>query len=108
MGAGSVNAGCEAVQDDATSGELPAKAQALQSALYDLDGKTKRAIALDKLVMWDTSLPLWAMRAKWPRSVCSNCTREKASRRLQLPRLVHCIAAAWRIAQRRSIIQRWH
>ncbi len=33
------------------SGELPAEAQALQYAFYDLDGKTRRAIAMDGLVM---------------------------------------------------------
>ena len=32
-------------------GELLAEAQALQMALNDLDGKTKRVIALDELVM---------------------------------------------------------
>ena len=37
--------------DYAGSGELLAEAKALQYAFYDLDGKTKRAIALDDLVM---------------------------------------------------------
>ena len=44
-------AGYEAAADYAPNGEPLAKAQALQSAFYDLDGKTKRAIALDALVM---------------------------------------------------------
>jgi hypothetical protein len=35
----------------AGSGELLAEAQALQYAFYDLDGKTRRAVALDELVM---------------------------------------------------------
>ncbi len=37
--------------DDADSAELLAEAQALQSAFYDLDGKTRPAGALDELVM---------------------------------------------------------
>ncbi|MGO9108281.1 MAG: hypothetical protein ACLP9L_03530 [Thermoguttaceae bacterium] len=44
------DAGCEAGADDTGSGELLAEAQALQDAFYDLDGKTRRAIALDDLV----------------------------------------------------------
>ena len=43
--------GYEAGAEDAGSGELMAEAQALQYAFYDLDGKTRRAIALDELVM---------------------------------------------------------
>jgi hypothetical protein len=41
----------EAGAKDAPSGELLDEAQALQSAFYDLDGKTRRAIALDELEM---------------------------------------------------------
>ena len=37
--------------EDAGSGELLAEAQALQRAFYDLDGKTRRTVALDDLVM---------------------------------------------------------
>ena len=37
--------------EDAGSGELLAEAQALQDAFSDLGGKTRRAIALDELVM---------------------------------------------------------
>jgi len=44
------DAGYEAGADAATCGELLAKARALQSAFYDLDGKTRRAIALDELM----------------------------------------------------------
>jgi len=43
--------GYEAGAEVATCGELLAEAQALQHAFYDLDGKTRRAIALDDLVM---------------------------------------------------------
>ena len=43
--------GYEAGAEDAGSGELLAEAEALQIAFYDLDGKTRRAIALDDLVM---------------------------------------------------------
>ncbi len=43
--------GYEAGAEDAGSGELPAEAEAVQMAFYDLDGKTRRAIALDDLVM---------------------------------------------------------
>jgi len=45
------NAGYETGAEDAGSGELLAEAQALQSEFYDLDGKTRRAVALDDLVM---------------------------------------------------------
>ena len=45
------NAGYEAGAEDAGSGELLEEALALQIAFYDLDGKTKRAVALDELVM---------------------------------------------------------
>ena len=45
------DSGYEAGEEEAGSGELLAEAQALQDAFYDLDGKTKRAIALDELVM---------------------------------------------------------
>lgn len=43
--------GYEAGAEDAGSGELLAEAQALQYAFLDLDGKQRRAIALDDLVM---------------------------------------------------------
>ncbi len=36
---------------DAPSGELLAEAEALENAFYDLDGKTRRAIGLDELVI---------------------------------------------------------
>jgi hypothetical protein len=45
------DAGYEAGAEDAGSGELLAEAEALQNAFYDLDGKQRRAIALDDLVM---------------------------------------------------------
>jgi hypothetical protein len=45
------DAGYEAGAEEAGSGELLAESQALQYAFYDLDGKVKRAIALDDLVM---------------------------------------------------------
>ena len=45
------DSGYEAGAEDAGSGELLVEAQALQYAFYDLDGKTRRAIALDELVM---------------------------------------------------------
>jgi hypothetical protein len=45
------DAGYEAGAEDAGSGELLAETHALQSAFYALDGKTRRAIALDELVM---------------------------------------------------------
>ncbi len=45
------DAGYEAGAEDATCGELLAEAQTLQNAFYDLDGKTRRAVALDELVM---------------------------------------------------------
>jgi hypothetical protein len=45
------DSGYEAGAEDAGSGELLAEAEALQSAFYDLDSKTKRAIALDELEM---------------------------------------------------------
>ena len=44
------DAGYEAAAD-AGSGELLVETLDLRYALYDLDGKTKRAIALDALVM---------------------------------------------------------
>jgi hypothetical protein len=43
--------GYEAGAEDAGSGELLAEADALQYAFLDLDGKQRRAIALDNLVM---------------------------------------------------------
>ncbi|MGA2258574.1 MAG: hypothetical protein ABSG53_28245 [Thermoguttaceae bacterium] len=43
--------GYEAGAEDAGSGELLVEAQALQSAFYDMDGKTRRAVAMDDLVM---------------------------------------------------------
>ncbi len=43
--------GYEAGVQDAGSGELLVEALDLRDALYGLDGKTKRAIALDELVM---------------------------------------------------------
>lgn len=43
--------GYEAGVEDAGSGELLAEATALQYAFFDLDGKQRRAIALDDLVM---------------------------------------------------------
>lgn len=43
--------GYEAGAEDAGSGELLAEAQALQYAFLDLDGKQRRAIALDDLLM---------------------------------------------------------
>jgi hypothetical protein len=43
--------GYEAGAEDAGSGELLVETLDLRYALYDLDGKTKRAIALDELVM---------------------------------------------------------
>ena len=42
---------CEAVADYAPSGELLAETQALQDAFYDLDGKTRRPVPLDGLVI---------------------------------------------------------
>ena len=45
------DAGYEAGAEDAGSGELLAEALDLRYSLYDLDGKTKRAVALDDLVM---------------------------------------------------------
>ena len=45
------DAGYEAGAEDAGSGELLVEALDLRYALFDLDGKTKRAIALDELVM---------------------------------------------------------
>ncbi len=45
------DSGYEAGAEDAGSGELLEKASALRYALFDLDGKTKRAVALDELVM---------------------------------------------------------
>jgi len=45
-----LNAGYEAgAEDAATCGELLAEARALQTARYDLDGKARRAIALEEL-----------------------------------------------------------
>jgi len=47
-----LNAGYEAgAEDAATCGELLAEARALQTARYDLDGKARRAIALEELEM---------------------------------------------------------
>jgi hypothetical protein len=43
--------GYEAGAEDAGSGELLVETLALRYALFDLDGKTKRAIALDELAM---------------------------------------------------------
>jgi len=45
------DSGYGAAADYAPSGELLAEAEALQYAFYDLDGKTRRAVALDDLVM---------------------------------------------------------
>jgi len=45
------NAGYEVGAEDAGSGELLAEAEALQYAFYDMDGKTRRAVAPDDLVM---------------------------------------------------------
>ena len=45
------DSGYEAGAEDAGSGELLAESQALQGAIYDLDGKTRRAIALEELEM---------------------------------------------------------
>lgn len=45
------DAGYEAGAEDAGSGELLEEALALQYAFYVLDGKARRAIALDDLVM---------------------------------------------------------
>ena len=45
------DSGYEAGAEDASSGELLEEALAMRFALYDLDGKTKRAVALDELVM---------------------------------------------------------
>jgi hypothetical protein len=44
-------AGYEAGAEDADSGELLVETLDLPHALFDLDGKTRRAIALDELVM---------------------------------------------------------
>jgi len=43
--------GYEAGAEDAGSGELMAEALYLRYALYDLDGKMKRTVALDDLAM---------------------------------------------------------
>ena len=45
------DSGYEAGAEDAGSGELLVETLDLRYALYDLDGKTKRAISLDELVM---------------------------------------------------------
>ncbi len=45
------DSGYEAGAEDAGSGEILAEAQALQYAFYDLDAKTRRAVALDDLMM---------------------------------------------------------
>jgi hypothetical protein len=47
----SLNAAFEAGAEDTGSGKLLVETLDLRYALYDLDGKTKRAIALDELVM---------------------------------------------------------
>jgi hypothetical protein len=44
-------AGYEAGVEDAGSGELLDEADALQHAFFNLDGKQRRAIALDELAM---------------------------------------------------------
>ena len=38
-------------EEDAGSGELLAEANALQNAFFDLDGKTRRAVAMEELSM---------------------------------------------------------
>ena len=43
------DSGYEAGAEDAGSGELLEEALAMRFALYDLDGKTRRAVALDEL-----------------------------------------------------------
>ena len=48
---GPFDSGYEAGAEDAGSGELLVETLDLRYAFYDLDGKTKRAIALDELVM---------------------------------------------------------
>ena len=55
------DAGYEAGAEDAGSGELLVEALALQSAFYDLDGKTRRAIALDELET-AVSVETWSTR----------------------------------------------
>ena len=45
------DAGYDATADYARCGELLAEAEALQNAFYDLDAKTRRAVALDDLTM---------------------------------------------------------
>jgi hypothetical protein len=45
------DSGYEAGAEDAGSSELLGEAEALQNAFFDMDGKTRRAIALDELVM---------------------------------------------------------
>jgi hypothetical protein len=45
------DSGYEAGAEDVGSGELLVETLDLRCALFDLDGKTKRAIALDELVM---------------------------------------------------------
>ena len=45
------DAGYEAGAEDAGSGELLVETLGLRYALYDLGGKTRRAVALDDLVM---------------------------------------------------------
>ena len=45
------DSGYEAASEDVGSGELLEETLALRYALCDLDGKTKRVVALDELVM---------------------------------------------------------
>ncbi len=45
------DSGYEVGAEDAGSGELLVEALDLRYALFDLDGKTKRAVVLDDLVM---------------------------------------------------------
>ena len=47
---GAFDAGYEAAAEHAGSGELLIETLDLRYALYDLDGKTRRAIALDELM----------------------------------------------------------
>jgi hypothetical protein len=52
------DSGYEAGAEDAGSGELLVKALDLRYGLFEMDGKMKRAIALDELVMAATTARL--------------------------------------------------
>ena len=87
------DSGYEAGAEDAGRGELLVETLDLRYALFDLDDKTKRAIALDELVM-STTIP----KSAKPAGRSSPAATSLAARRKpdDFPRILHVLQRLWR------------